>query len=203
MFLASLLLAVAIGWIRGGSVKRIGRLPLRWVGLLPVPLVLRSVLQHPSSVHLPWVVQGAEILQFVAYALLVVLAMVNRHLPGSGYLIGGSLANALVITANGGRMPVSEWAIHVAAHDLERAAAVARLAGGDSLTHELLGPETRLPWLADIIPLPRPFPFPSVASVGDVLIAVGLMWLVIAAMGTRHPAGQPVAPVGGAGRSRR
>ena len=188
VFVFSLLLAVCIGWVRGGSVRRMAQLPLRWVVLLPVPLVLRSLLQHPSSLQLDWIVRASEFVQFTAYALLVMLAIVNRHLPGSAYLIGGSLANALVITANGGRMPVSEWAIHVAAHDAERAAAVAGLAAENSLTHELLGPETRLPWLADIIPLPRPFPFPSVASVGDVLIAVGLMWLVITAMGTKSAA---------------
>lgn len=117
--------------------------------------------------------------------MLALLAVANRHLPGAALLIAGTVANALVIMANGGRMPVSEWAVRVAAGGADRATALTLLRMEDSLTHQLLGPETRFPWLADIIPLPRPFPFPSVASAGDVVLAIGLMWLILAAMGKR------------------
>lgn len=185
LFIVTLMAAVMIGWLRGGSVARVAHLPLRWIVLLPVPFVIRAALLHPQAVGVEWLSRWTTELQGVAYGLLVLLAVVNRHLPGSSFLIAGTLANAVVIMANGGRMPVSERAIHVAAHAAEKVTALSVLRTENSLTHQLLGPETRFPWLADIIPLPRPFPFPSVASVGDFVLAFGLMWLVLAAMGSR------------------
>lgn len=183
MFLVTLVLAIVVGWLRGGRLGRLAGLPLRWVVLLPVPFVLRAMLLHARAGDVALLTQWAPVLQALAYGLLVVLSAVNLHLPGSSFLLAGTVANALVILANGGRMPVSEAAIHIAAGSGEHFAALAALYGEQSLTHQLLTPETRLPWLADILPLPRPFPFPSVASPGDVLIAVGLFWLVVRSMG--------------------
>ena len=185
MFLLALALGILIGWLRGGSLSGVARLPVRWVVLLPIPFLIRSALRHPLAANVELLSEWAFLWQGVAYGLLVVLAVVNRHLPGSTYLMAGTAANALVIMLNGGQMPVSEWAIRVAAGGAEQVVAVTLLRTGNSLTHEVLGPETRLPWLADIIPLPRPFPFPSVASAGDVVIALGLLWLIITAMGPR------------------
>ncbi|PZN12566.1 MAG: hypothetical protein DIU69_03135 [Bacillota bacterium] len=182
MFLVTLGLAIMVGWLRGGRLGRLAGLPLRWVVLLPVPFVIRAMLLHPRAGEVPLLAQWAPVLQGLAYGLLVFLSAVNLHLPGSSFLLAGTLANAVVILANGGRMPVSEAAVRIAAGG-ERVTALAVLHGERSLTHQLLTPDTRLPWLADILPLPRPFPFPSVASLGDVLIAVGLFWLVLRSMG--------------------
>ena len=186
MFLFTLVLAVICGWLRGGRLFRLSRLPLRWVLVLPVPFIIRSLLLNARVGDAGFLEAWAPWLQSVAYGLLVLLAVVNRHLPGSSYLLAGTGANALVIVANGGRMPVSEAAIHIAARDAERGVALNTLLAEQSLTHELLTPDTRLPWLADIIPLPHPFPFPSVASPGDVLIALGLFWFIVSSMGTRR-----------------
>ncbi|EKP94629.1 DUF5317 domain-containing protein [Thermaerobacter subterraneus] len=185
MFLFALALAMLVGWLRGGTIVNVARLPLRWGLAVPVPFAIRAVLLHTEASSNPWLHHWSPVLQGIAYGSMVILALVNRHLPGAAFLITGTLANALVIMANGGRMPVSEWAVRVAAGGADRATALTLLRMEDSLTHQLLGPGTRLPWLADIIPLPRPFPFPSVASAGDVVLAIGLMWLILAAMGKR------------------
>jgi hypothetical protein len=71
----------------------------------------------------------------------------------------GILMNFTVIALNGG-MPVMEEAVH--------------LAGGSGelvldAKHVLLTDTTRLPFLADIIPLPG-----SVISMGDVFLAIGV-----------------------------
>ena len=42
--------------------------------------------------------------------------------------------------------------------------------------------KTRLPWLTDRFLLAPPFPFPTVFSVGDLLIGLGVAWLIAAAM---------------------
>ena len=40
-------------------------------------------------------------------------------------------------------------------------------------------------FLSDIFVIPPPFPIPSVFSVGDFLIALGMFWLVPSALGAR------------------
>lgn len=181
MFVVTLAMAMLVGWARGGRLGRLAAMPLRWVLVLPVPFAIRAMLLHPRAGDFDWLVRWAPWLQATAYGLLVLLALANRHLPGSAALVAGTAANAVVILANGGRMPVAETAIHIAAGN-ETTMALARLRAGHSLTHQLLDEETRLPWLADVIPLPRPFPFPSVASAGDLLIAAALFWLVVRSM---------------------
>jgi hypothetical protein len=47
---------------------------------------------------------------------------------------------------------------------------------GAANTYASAGPQTVLPWLDDRWLLPAPFP--GIASAGDMLIAVGMAWLV-------------------------
>ncbi|WP_460040567.1 DUF5317 domain-containing protein [Thermaerobacter litoralis] len=201
VYAISIVGALILGWLKGGRVGRLGQVPLRLIILLPVPFIIRSILLRSQYVDGTLLSRMAEEMQVLAYSLLVVLAVANRHLPGSPLLIGGTLANALVIVANGGRMPVSEWAIRIAAGGADRIRTLDYLRSGVSLTHEILVPGTRFPWLADIIPVPRPFPFPSVASLGDVALAIGLAWLVYSAMVGRIGNGSKAVlsgPAGGA-----
>jgi len=90
--------------------------------------------------------------------------VLNRHLPGVVWIAAGLALNALAIVANGGFMPVDSGA---------RA-----FAGMPPLTERDMNvvpmtAETRLPFLADILPLPSFLPFANVFSIGDVLITVG------------------------------
>jgi hypothetical protein len=93
--------------------------------------------------------------------------------------------NAIVIVANGGHMPQS----------VEAAVAVwgPRHASPDALPGRLqniavLGPDSRLPWLADVITEPSWFPRPNVLSIGDVLLAFGMAGWVFKATRRRPQA---------------
>jgi hypothetical protein len=44
--------------------------------------------------------------------------------------------------------------------------------------HSVLTEHSRLKFLADVIPLPPPYPRPRVLSVGDIIMAVGLFILI-------------------------
>lgn len=75
-------------------------------------------------------------------------------------------------------MPVSERAAILSG----QAAYVGELAGSESLRHTLLGPHTRLGFLADIIPLPSCYPLARVLSIGDLLIFLGILVFIICGM---------------------
>ncbi len=94
-----------------------------------------------------------------SYVALLAVVWLNRAEPGIWIAGIGILMNFTVIAANGG-MPVLMEAIEVAGGSTESV-----LNG----KHVLLDDATRLPFLGDVIPLPR-----NVISLGDVFLAIGL-----------------------------
>ncbi|MEO6204325.1 MAG: DUF5317 family protein [Mycobacteriales bacterium] len=102
----------------------------------------------------------------------------NRSVRGTGLVGLGLLANALVVGLNGA-MPVSASASGRAGVSTQG------IVAGTDPRHELSGPDTLLPWLGDVVPVPLPVS-PQVLSPGDVLIAAGLAQLLVVAMTRRR-----------------
>lgn len=167
LVLIVLAVALAVGWARGGSLDRLGALPLRSRRLV-IGALLTQLLG--TIVGGPFFPLG---LAFSA-GLVVWFLLRNRGIRGTGLVALGLLANALVVGANGA-MPVSLDATAragVGSQDL--------LTGQDA-RHETAGAATRLPWLGDVVPVPLPLR-PEVLSPGDVLVAAGLGQLVALGM---------------------
>jgi hypothetical protein len=173
--LTVLLLAVGISYARGGRLQRLAHAPLRWSWLLLAGLGLQIVvdLAVGRGLLVDASLPGWSLL-FVSQVLVLAWILRNWHLPGM-LLVGlGLLLNVIVVAANGA-MPVDPDAIVALGGD------PSALAPGK---HTLLTSDTRLPWLADVWALP---PLRSVISVGDVVLAAGLLPLVHALM-TYRPA---------------
>lgn len=184
LVLAVLLVALVLGWLAGGSLDRLGELPLRrrWLVVVALGTQLAGTLLGG-----PFFVAGL----LVSAALVVVFLTRNRGVTGTGLIALGLLTNVLVVGVNGA-MPVSAAAAAragVSTQDL--------LTGADA-RHEPSGEATRLPWLGDVVPVPLPVR-PEVVSAGDVLVAAGLGQLVVVGM----IGGGQRAACGGAGRQRR
>jgi hypothetical protein len=157
MLASGLVLGIVGGIAFGGDWRRLGQIPLRWVPVLLAALAIRV---------LGLVIPFALAVYLAALAGTAVAAILNRHLPGVTLIAAGSLLNIGVIALNGG-MPVDPAAVATAnaiSYDADR-------------LHVPFGPETRLPLLADVIPLAL---VRGVYSVGDVVIAIGGFWLPFA-----------------------
>jgi hypothetical protein len=167
LVLVVLAVALAIGWLRGGSLDRLGALPLRSRRLVVAALLAQLAGTVVGGPFYP--------LGLITSAVLVVAFLVrNRGIRGTGLVALGLLANALVVGANGA-MPVSAEAAGRAGTGIQDL-----LTGADA-RHELAGPGTRLDWLGDVLPVPLPLR-PEVISPGDVLVAAGLGQLVVLGM---------------------
>ncbi|TAL18256.1 MAG: hypothetical protein EPN99_11425 [Frankiales bacterium] len=178
MSLAVLVLAaaLAIGWARGGSLDRLGGLPMRSRRLVVVALAGQLVGAVVGGPVYP--------VGLAASALLVAWFLVrNRGIRGTGLVALGLVANALVVVANGA-MPVSAEAAGRAG------VGIGDLLVGDDGRHELADRATRLRPLGDEIPVPLPLR-PEVVSIGDVLVAAGLGQLVTLGMVAGTPQGRP------------
>lgn len=174
--LAVVVVAVLASYLRGGRFARIAEAPLVSTWLLFGGLGLQILVDLaavrgiiPDASTLGWTLLLASQLLIVAWLWR------NVMLPGVLLVAIGLLLNAIVMAANGA-MPVSPDAV--------RALGLTDL---DVLPgkHTMMTDATRLPWLADILALP---PLRSIISVGDIVLAAGLLPLTHALMTWTTPA---------------
>lgn len=176
--LSAIVVGLGLGLALGGRPRNLGRLRLRWNGLVLASLAIQLVLFTGLSI--------AESVVTVLYLLSGGLGIAwlarNLRLPGIACVLAGGLSNFLAIALNGGRMPIDPGALA----QTRGAEYVRELAAGHLTSNSvLIDSHTRLSWLTDLILVPRPWPLPTVLSIGDVLIAVGVIWLIAAGMGGR------------------
>jgi hypothetical protein len=160
--------AAAVARARGGRLEALADTRLRYAPLLVAGLSLQVLFAAWSP---DWLTDQAELAIVLWSNLAVVLFIaLNRELPGMSLMALGLALNVFVIASNGA-MPVSERASDLAG--------IPSAPGSAALKHELLGPDTKLPWLGDVIPLPR---LGEVLSVGDVVLIAGTIRLIYARM---------------------
>lgn len=172
-----LLGAIAVGALRGGSVRRLAMLRLPHTGLVIAAGLLSVLGQYGGRLGLPG--QAAYVVfTLLSVSLACVFVAANRHVVGVPLVAIGFFLNALVISLNGA-MPVSQRAADFAVVSTDAAAA------GTDARHEILTSHTRLRPLADVIPLHfrEPLDWASnVYSAGDIVLAAGIGLLVMAGM---------------------
>lgn len=178
-----LLIAVALGLtcgflrakLRGNSLRAI---ELRWIWLVFVAFIPQffafsfypTQRQIPDN-WIPFILIGSQI-------LLLIFAWVNRKAPGFWLLGLGLLLNFLVISMNGGFMPLPpENANRLIAPGSGIVLEVGERAGlGKDIV--LQRADTRFWFLSDIFMLPAWINYPLAFSLGDILIAAGAFWLL-------------------------
>jgi hypothetical protein len=154
MLVSGLLAGFILGLASGGNWRNLQTFDLKlWPGLL-AGLIARVAAPFLGGLGLAASIAGL--------VLVALVAVVNRALPGA-WLIGlGALLNTLVTLLNGG-MPVDPGAL----------ATLGKPATSDGL-HVILGADTRLPFLADVLLAPV---VNNIYSIGDVFLAIGGFWM--------------------------
>jgi len=160
VFVSSMLVALA----RGGRLENLATLRVRYIWLFFVPLALQLAVFSPMG-NLARIDDALDRYVYFASHLLVALALwLNRTIPGVKWIALGFVLNFVVISLNGGFMPVSNSAMAFAGLPLltER--------DGHAIP---MTDATLLPFLGDILPMPAGLPITKVFSVGDIIIMLG------------------------------
>jgi hypothetical protein len=168
-------LGLALGLLVGGRVERLALLRFRRIELFFVAFAVQIV-AFPFP-WLPWTTNGslATVLWLVSFALVAAGAWYNRHIVGVPLVAAGLASNVLAVGANGGHMPALPSALaaanenYVVSNNSERVAS------------------PNLWWLVDRWAVPDWLPVGNVYSIGDAVIAVGIVLVVVVAMGTGVP----------------
>lgn len=164
-------LGMAVGVALGGSPRGLlrERLHLRGVPVLAIVGAAGLVI----STRLPS--QPAAILAAGGLTTIGVFAIRRGWFPMACLLLGG-LCNEVARMVNGGHMPVNTVGLPAGV-----AGDLANLS--ETSTYQVVDSRTHLAWLADRFALA---PFPGIASVGDIIIGLGVIW-VFAALTTVRP----------------
>ena len=180
-FIVAVFIGVALGYLRRGRVKHLAALKLRYLWLVVAAILLQLAI-FPLFSDRPILPYATTALHFLSYGLIFLFLCLNYHLfPFS--LIGlGAFLNLVVIVANGGYMPSSVTALeHAGAHEV----AAHLIQDGVYGNVVLMTDTTRLNVLGDLLYFPVKIPLVTAFSIGDLLLALGLIWLVAWGMGSR------------------
>src|ERR1051326_2782255 len=175
MFVLALpiLAGVFVGALLCGHLRRWNGVHFRYCAPAAAALALQLAIFNPPLDHLDALIRFGPALYIGSMLGIAFVLIQNARANGVprrsvALLIAslGVLLNCLVVTANGGYMPraaTDGWPAVSEPSASERLVNVAPI-----------GRETRLVFLADILPEPRWIPLPNILSIGDVLLAGGL-----------------------------
>ncbi len=192
VLLVAILLALAIGYLTGGSLAqahqaRFRALPLFFGAAFVQVLIFTPLLGTRGFIH-----DYGSLIYIGSVLASLAAILLNLRIPGMKIMALGAALNALVIIANGGYMPSTEEAL-ARAGKLEAVERAEAKAPGDDwlLTNSTIAnDDTRLLFLGDVIAIPEGAPLANVISIGDVLLAFGAAVAVLRVM--RLPANAPV-----------
>jgi Family of unknown function (DUF5317) len=164
-----------LGLVLGGRPGGLATIQFRWAPVMLAGLLVQVVLF--SDPVTAWIgAAGPPI--YVASTIAVAAAVIANYRITGMPLIGlGAASNLAAIVANGGYMPAAPGAL----------AALGR-AEGTSYSNSAVVSDPALAPLTDLFAMPTWLPFANVFSVGDILIAVGVVVVIVAAM-RRGPLG--------------
>jgi hypothetical protein len=180
ILLLAILAGVLVGLVRAKHSHQIYQpIPLKHFWLLIaafLPQVLAFYLPITREVIPEWLAKAYLVSSQVG---LLVFVWLNRKLPGMWILGIGLATNLLVIAANGGLMPISSTTVAELYPHLSKEAGLVGSRLGWSKNIVLPASGTHFAFFSDCILLPlRWIPWRYAFSLGDVLISMGVFWLL-------------------------
>jgi Family of unknown function (DUF5317) len=167
--LYALVIGLVLGVVLGGRLAGLADLQFRWGGAMFLGLLIQVLL---FSTPLADQVGAAGPPIYVGSTALVLVALLrNWRITGVPVIGVGAISNLSAIVANGGYMPADPGALAAIGGNIPTS-----YSNSTVVAHPALQP------LTDIFVLPRWLPFANVFSIGDVLIALGVCLVIVAAM---------------------
>jgi hypothetical protein len=185
LFFAVIAAALVIAVLIGGDVRRLSQLRIRHIELLFAAFAVKIAVALLGTLHSQIAVTVARPLNVIGAVLLLAVVWFNRRIPGALLFGAGLTLNLVVILAFGGRMPV------LLPHDADpNSPVLALLRGGLDPLHVALDRPQGLWFIGDILTIPSIGGHSSLVSIGDLLMAAGVAWLIIRCS-RRSPGLQP------------
>jgi hypothetical protein len=174
LFFAVIAAALVIAVLIGGDVRRLSQIKIHHLELLVAAFAVKVAVAILGTTHSQAAVTVARPLNVIGAILLLAVVWFNRRIPGALLFGAGLSLNLIVIVTFGGRMPV------LLPHDVDPSSPVlALLRGGLDPLHVALAHPQGLWFIGDIFAIPGLGGHASLVSIGDLLMAAGIAWLII------------------------
>lgn len=178
MVIETITLSLILGKLKGGKIRNLESLYINGWYLFVISFLIEivSLLIVSNNIgELSNIIEDKFFyIHLFIYLLLIIGLVMNFHDKGLRITLVGSILNFFPLILNNGRMPVSLKALKYS--NLYNQ--ISLLEEGRIMTHTLANKATKLIYLGDIIPIPKPYPFPKIISMGDILISFGLFVLI-------------------------
>ncbi len=177
-----LLLALLAGFLVGLILAYWHKQPyiapdLRVIWLAVVAFLPQLFIAYLPVTHQLFNNEFASLSLLASLVLFSIFAWLNRDLPGMPILIVGLLLNFVVIVANGGWMPITpQTANLLAGKDVLQFMNLGSRFGEKDIL--LFAQNIHFEFLADRFLPPIWFPYKVAFSLGDILISMGVFWLL-------------------------
>lgn len=155
MFIDVTIIAILLSLLCGGNPLKTVQYPYRFLYLFPIPFALQLLgfLGHDASVFL----------NPISYVMVILLMFFNLHIPGVIYMMVGTAANLVAVIIGKGKMPVvKNVAAYIGIHSV-------------GAKHVFVESPKETFFLGDITIIYFPWRRSFVVSIGDLIIALGLM----------------------------
>jgi len=172
LILATIAVAVAIGYALGRTLRGFPAIQVRWGWLALIGVILQIAPINGTLGY--WVLLGS-------FVCLITFCLRNLATAGFALILLGVILNMTVIAVDHG-MPVPLHVIQ-AAH---RESVLVDLQTSGGAKHHLATSDDHLLPLADSIGIGPPFD--QAVSIGDVCVHLGVAWFIVVGMRRRKPA---------------
>jgi len=174
MLVESVILSILLGILSGKKLKSLENIKINRLWLIFLSFFIESIctfiIKNNIQPFALFISKNYLIIHILIYMFLFIFFAFNLNSKYLRLMLVGVILNFIVIAANKGFMPVSvDMASFKGFNE-----GINMLADGKIAGHTLLVKGTTRFWfLADIINIPPPYPFPQTISLGDIFIAVG------------------------------
>jgi hypothetical protein len=168
-------IGILLGFLIGGKLERLSQIRFEWAWLAVAGLAIQVVL-FSTSVGASLGNGVGEAVYVASTGMVLVAVWRNLAVPGLALVALGAISNLVAIVANDGVMPTTVDALTAAGLSVEDG-----FSNSAALADPVLGP------LTDIFAIPAGLPFANVFSIGDVLIALGIVLTIAIGMRRGDP----------------
>lgn len=172
MYIESIIIVFVVALVRRYNFVHIEDFPRKNIAF-PVLFAIFNLLYITAYKHGDMSLSLIRVCNTLNFFLLYPYLLSNLRYSGMLMTTAGVALNHLAMAVNGGAMPASA-AMSARVMDPE---VYSSLFSGLVPFHKLIDHTTRLPFLGDVLMIARPYPFPKVISIGDVLLMVGFVVL--------------------------
>ncbi len=177
MWIEAIVIGIIISVLRGGRFTNLSKSEMRGVLILVIGLIMQLI---PFFLHaFSFIKQNAAVFSFIGLLFALVFVLLNIKLRGMILVFIGTLFNGVVLLFHNFKMPIKLYNATSAGF----AQMKLNISTGAISNYVLMSDSTHITkYLGKLWLMPEYYPFSKFFGVPDIIIAIGIIWLLQSAL---------------------